>query len=168
MDTVTAILIGFVMGMSGMGLLVTLYLKSRLSELPRQRVVDTSKKVLSVAVAAIIIAGAFAPLSHTSAAPLDVTVQYAPGAGAGDLEVASVYDDLFSSGFGEIQAPGVYDQIEGVAGDTSLTIPTDTIFSETNNWIVTFAPIAAIGIGITVALAVLGYLGKMIAGAFKA
>lgn len=48
-----------------------------------------------------------------------------------------------------------------------LEIPTDVIFTETNNWIETFAPIAAIGIGITVALAVLGYLGKMIASAFK-
>ncbi len=51
---------------------------------------------------------------------------------------------------------------------TAIEIPTDTIFEETNNWIETFAPIAAIGIGITVALAVLGYLGKMIASAFKA
>ena len=48
-----------------------------------------------------------------------------------------------------------------------LNIPVNTIFSETNSWMQTFAPIAAIGIGITVALAVLGYLGKMIAGAFK-
>lgn len=49
----------------------------------------------------------------------------------------------------------------------TITIPTDVIFSETNNWIETFAPISAIGIGITVAVAVLGYLGKTIAGAFK-
>jgi hypothetical protein len=48
-----------------------------------------------------------------------------------------------------------------------LEIPTDVIFTETNNWIATFAPIAAIGIGITIALAVLAYLGKMIAGAFR-
>lgn len=48
-----------------------------------------------------------------------------------------------------------------------LDIPTDVIFSETNSWLVTFAPIAAIGIGITVALAVLGYIGKMIVSAFK-
>lgn len=48
-----------------------------------------------------------------------------------------------------------------------LEIPTDVIFSETNNWLTTFAPIAAIGIGITIALAVLGYLGKMIVSAFK-
>jgi hypothetical protein len=48
-----------------------------------------------------------------------------------------------------------------------LEIPTNVIFTETNSWIETFAPIAAIGIGITIALAVLGYLGKMIAGAFK-
>jgi hypothetical protein len=48
-----------------------------------------------------------------------------------------------------------------------ITIPTDIIFTEANNWIETFAPIAAIGIGISIALAVLGYLGKMIIGAFK-
>lgn len=48
-----------------------------------------------------------------------------------------------------------------------LQIPTGVIFSETNNWLTTFAPIAAIGIGITIALAVLGYLGKMIVSAFK-
>jgi hypothetical protein len=48
-----------------------------------------------------------------------------------------------------------------------LEIPTGVIFSETNNWLTTFAPIAAIGIGITIALAVLGYLGKMIVSAFR-
>lgn len=48
-----------------------------------------------------------------------------------------------------------------------LEIPTGVIFSETNNWLETFAPIAAIGIGITIALAVLGYLGKLIVNAFK-
>lgn len=49
----------------------------------------------------------------------------------------------------------------------SLVLPTGVIFSETNNWLETFAPIAAIGIGITIALAVLAYLGKMIVSAFK-
>lgn len=49
-----------------------------------------------------------------------------------------------------------------------LEIPTDVIFTEANNWIATFAPIAAIGIGIMIALAVLGYIGKMIASAFRA
>lgn len=48
-----------------------------------------------------------------------------------------------------------------------LDIPTDVIFTETNNWIATFAPIAAIGIGITIAIAVLAYIGKMIASAFR-
>lgn len=48
-----------------------------------------------------------------------------------------------------------------------ITIPTDVIFTEANNWIEVFAPIAAIGIGISIALAVLGYLGRMIQGAFK-
>ncbi len=48
-----------------------------------------------------------------------------------------------------------------------LDIPTGVIFEQTNNWMTTFAPIAAIGIGIGIALAVLGYLGKMIKGAFN-
>lgn len=48
-----------------------------------------------------------------------------------------------------------------------LTIPTDVIFSETNFWIDIFAPIAAIGIGIGIALAVLGYIGNVIRNAFR-
>jgi hypothetical protein len=50
---------------------------------------------------------------------------------------------------------------------TVLNIPTDVLFTSTNSWLTTFAPIAAIGIGITIALAVLGYLGKMIVSAFR-
>jgi hypothetical protein len=49
----------------------------------------------------------------------------------------------------------------------NLSIPTSTIFNEANTWIQVFAPIAAIGIGIAIAIAVLGYVGKMIIGAFK-
>lgn len=48
-----------------------------------------------------------------------------------------------------------------------LNIPTNVIFTETNNWMATFAPIAAIGIGITLALAILGYIGKLIKSAFS-
>lgn len=48
-----------------------------------------------------------------------------------------------------------------------LEIPVNEVFTSTNSWMVTFAPIAAIGIGIAVALAILGYLGKMIVSAFK-
>lgn len=47
-----------------------------------------------------------------------------------------------------------------------LTIPTNVIFDSTNNWMGTFAPIVAIGIGISVAIAILGYLGKIIKSAF--
>ena len=49
----------------------------------------------------------------------------------------------------------------------SLTIPTDDIFTAINSWIVTFAPIVAIGIGISAAIAILGYVGAMIVSAFK-
>jgi quinol-cytochrome oxidoreductase complex cytochrome b subunit len=55
----------------------------------------------------------------------------------------------------------------GVHAQETIDVPTDVIFEEANTWIVTFAPIAAIGIGITIALAVLGYIGKMIAQAFR-
>jgi len=48
-----------------------------------------------------------------------------------------------------------------------LSIPTNAIFTETNSWMATFAPVAAIGIGISIALAVLAYLGKMIKSAFN-
>lgn len=50
----------------------------------------------------------------------------------------------------------------------SLEIPTDDIFTAINSWIVTFAPIVAIGIGISAAIAILGYVGSMIVSAFKA
>ena len=49
----------------------------------------------------------------------------------------------------------------------TLTIPTDIIFTEANNWISTLAPISAIGIGIAIATAVLGYVGMMIIKGFK-
>lgn len=49
----------------------------------------------------------------------------------------------------------------------TLDIPTDVIFDSTNSWMTTFAPIAAIGIGITLALAILGFIGATVAKAFK-
>ncbi len=59
----------------------------------------------------------------------------------------------------------------GVRADTptpypTLTIPIDSIFTSTNNWMVTFAPIAAIGIGIALAIKILGYVGKSLGTAF--
>lgn len=48
-----------------------------------------------------------------------------------------------------------------------LTVPTAELFAETNTWIGVFAPVAAIGIGIAIALAILGYLGSMIKKAFN-
>lgn len=49
----------------------------------------------------------------------------------------------------------------------ALEIPTDIIFTEANNWIATLAPVAAIGIGISIATAVLGYVGLMIIKGFR-
>ncbi len=48
-----------------------------------------------------------------------------------------------------------------------ITVPTDVIFSQTNSWIDQLAPITAIGVGIAIAIAVLGYVGKQILSAFK-
>lgn len=49
----------------------------------------------------------------------------------------------------------------------ALDIPTDVIFTQANNWISTLAPVSAIGIGVAIATAVLGYVGVMIVKGFK-
>lgn len=49
---------------------------------------------------------------------------------------------------------------------TAISVDTDAIFAEVNNWIVVFLPIVAIGIGISVALAILTFIGKQIVNAF--
>lgn len=49
----------------------------------------------------------------------------------------------------------------------ALNIPTDIIFTQANNWISTLAPVSAIGIGVAIATAVLGYVGVMIVKGFK-
>ncbi len=48
----------------------------------------------------------------------------------------------------------------------TLTIPTDDIFTSINDWIATFAPIVAIGIGIAAAIAILNFVGMQIVKAF--
>jgi len=48
-----------------------------------------------------------------------------------------------------------------------LNIPVNEIFTQTNSWMTTFAPIVAIGIGIAVALAILAFLGNQIIRAFR-
>lgn len=54
-----------------------------------------------------------------------------------------------------------------VAVTTAATVLPALAQQETNSWMGTLAPIAAIGIGISIALAVLAYLGKMIKGSFS-
>ncbi len=49
----------------------------------------------------------------------------------------------------------------------AITVDTDAIFTEVNTWISTFLPIVAIGIGISVALAILTFIGKQIVSAFR-
>jgi len=51
--------------------------------------------------------------------------------------------------------------------EPSIEIPINTIFDEANVWIEVFAPILAIGIGISIALAILAFVGKEIVDAFK-
>lgn len=48
-----------------------------------------------------------------------------------------------------------------------ITIDTNEIFTQTNNWITQFTPIQAIGIGASLALAILGFLAAVLTGAFK-
>jgi hypothetical protein len=47
-----------------------------------------------------------------------------------------------------------------------LDIPVNPIFVQANIWMGVFAPIVAIGIGIAVSLAILGFIGKQIINAF--
>jgi hypothetical protein len=49
----------------------------------------------------------------------------------------------------------------------TLDINVDTIFSSVNTWIPVFLPIAAIGLGISIALAVIGFVGSAILSGFK-
>ena len=49
----------------------------------------------------------------------------------------------------------------------TLNIDTDPIFTEANSWITTFTPIVAIGIGISIALAILTFVGNKIVEAFR-
>lgn len=49
----------------------------------------------------------------------------------------------------------------------TLDIDTDPIFTEANSWITTFTPIVAIGIGISIALAILTFVGNKIVEAFR-
>jgi cadmium resistance protein CadD (predicted permease) len=48
-----------------------------------------------------------------------------------------------------------------------IEVDTNQIFSSVNSWIVTFVPIVAIGLGISIALAILTFIGKEILHAFQ-
>lgn len=48
-----------------------------------------------------------------------------------------------------------------------IVVDTNQIFTQTNNWIVVFAPIVAIGVGISIALAILTFIGNQILKAFR-
>jgi hypothetical protein len=50
---------------------------------------------------------------------------------------------------------------------TTIEIDTDVLFSAVNGWITTFLPIAAIGLGIAIALAVIAFVGDAILQGFK-
>ena len=47
-----------------------------------------------------------------------------------------------------------------------IVVDTNQIFTQTNTWIAVFAPILAIGIGISIALALLTFIGQQIVKAF--
>ena len=48
-----------------------------------------------------------------------------------------------------------------------IIVDTNAIFTSTNTWIEVFVPIMAIGIGISVALAILTFIGNQILRAFR-
>lgn len=48
-----------------------------------------------------------------------------------------------------------------------IVVDTNAIFTQANSWITVFAPILAIGIGISIALAILTFIGQQILKAFK-
>jgi hypothetical protein len=47
-----------------------------------------------------------------------------------------------------------------------ITVDTNEIFTQTNNWIDVFLPIVAIGAGISIAIAILTFIVKQIVAAF--
>lgn len=53
------------------------------------------------------------------------------------------------------------------ATPVALTIPVNEIFSQTNTWMTSLGPVVALGIGISVALAILTFIGKQIISAFR-
>jgi hypothetical protein len=48
-----------------------------------------------------------------------------------------------------------------------IVVDTNAIFTQTNNWITVFAPIVAIGAGISIALAILTFIAQQIIKAFN-
>jgi hypothetical protein len=48
-----------------------------------------------------------------------------------------------------------------------IVVNTNDIFTQTNSWITVFSPILAIGIGISIALAILTFIGAQILKAFR-
>lgn len=53
------------------------------------------------------------------------------------------------------------------ATPVQLTIPVNEIFNQTNTWMTSLGPVVALGIGISVALAILTFIGKQIISAFR-
>lgn len=48
-----------------------------------------------------------------------------------------------------------------------IIVDTNPIFQQANNWIAIFGPIIAIGVGISIAIAILTFIGNQIIKAFK-
>lgn len=53
------------------------------------------------------------------------------------------------------------------AQSETITIDTSVLFTSVNDWITTFLPIAAIGLGIAIALSVIAYVGNAILQGFR-
>ncbi|MCS6909081.1 MAG: hypothetical protein NZM11_00705 [Anaerolineales bacterium] len=52
-------------------------------------------------------------------------------------------------------------------GSLDLTSFLSAVWTSTNQWITTFGPIQALGVGLTFAVSILGFIGAALAGALR-
>ncbi|MCU0463210.1 MAG: hypothetical protein MUF38_01430 [Anaerolineae bacterium] len=57
--------------------------------------------------------------------------------------------------------------IPPTATNVAISVDTNEIFTSANSWIVTFTPIISIGLGISIAIAILLFIGREILKAFR-
>jgi hypothetical protein len=101
-------------------------------------------------------------IARSKKADSAVAVRKMPKVPPAALLVVVIFGAAVVSLFGNVMV--IYAQTPTMV---PLQIPINPVMSSTNDWMATFAPIAAIGIGMTLALAVFAFLGKTIKSAFS-